>query len=63
MKESKLFTKAELESFKIILLGDRSDPTGIFYGRVKPKLLEIKEWIKRRKDIEKALKPKRKVQQ
>jgi len=58
--QSKIFTKAELKSLEERIKGNRKDPTGIFSGRVKPKILELFTWFKRKKELEKAIKPKKK---
>ena len=55
--KSKIFTKAEIKAFNIVSKGDRTDPTGIFTSRIKPKILEILDWFKRRKELEKLIKP------
>ena len=55
MKESKLFTKAELDSLNKRLDGSKKDPTGIFASRVKPKLIELIEWFKIKAKIKKLL--------
>lgn len=46
MKKSKLFTPAELKALNEKLEGKLNDRTGIFSGRVKPKLKEMLEWNK-----------------
>lgn len=46
MKQSKIFTGAELKSLNKRLAGSKKDPTGIYASRVKPKLLELLEWFK-----------------
>jgi hypothetical protein len=39
--QSRIFTDAELKAIERRKNGDRKDRTGIFYGRVKPKIKEI----------------------
>lgn len=56
MQDSKIFTKAEIKEIDRRLKGDRSDRTGIFTNRIKPKLIEILRWIKKRKEINQLLK-------
>ena len=55
--KSKIFTGAEIKSLNKRLKGNRKDKTGIFYGRVKPKIIEILTWFTRKKELEKAIKP------
>ena len=58
--KSKIFTDAELKSLNKRIKGEKKDLTGIFSGRVKPKILELFEWFKRKKELEKAIEPKKK---
>lgn len=58
MKESRIFTKGELKALDERLKGSKKDVHGTFAGRVKPKLIELFEWFKIRKKLEKLLKPK-----
>lgn len=53
---SKIFTKCEEESLYKRLNGVKSDSTGIFSARVKPKILEILDWFRRKDDLEKIIK-------
>ncbi len=53
---SKLFTKAELEEIERRKKGDKSDKTGIFSSRVKPKIIELFEWFKKRHELKKLIK-------
>ncbi len=53
--QSKIFTQAEIKSLNKRLKGDKKDPTGIFSGRVKPKILELFEWLKKRKELWKII--------
>ena len=55
MKQSKIFTQAELTALNQRIKGSKKDPTGIFSRRVKPKILEILSWFKRRKELEKVI--------
>ncbi len=57
MKESKIFTKAELQEMERRKKGDKSDKTGIFTSRIKPKILELFEWFKKRKELHKLVTP------
>jgi len=52
--KSRIFTTAELKALNRRLKGDKTDPTGIYSGRVKPKLKELIEWLKR-KEIKKLI--------
>ena len=54
--QSKIFTKAELEEIERRKKGDKADKTGIFSSRVKPKILELFEWFKRRQELKKLIK-------
>ncbi len=49
--KSKIFTKAELEEIERRKKGDKSDKTGIFSSRVKPKIIELLEWFTKRKEL------------
>ena len=53
--QSKLFTKAELKEIKRREKGDKSDKTGIFSARVKPKIIELFEWFSKRKELKKLI--------
>ena len=44
MKESKIFTKAELKEIDRREKGDKADKNGLFSNRIKPKILEIDYW-------------------
>lgn len=55
MQESKLFTKAELEALEKRKRGIKLDPTGIFSRMVKPKIFELFEWFKMRKELQKLV--------
>jgi len=58
MERSKIFTATELKVFEIRMkCKTKSDRTGIFYTRIKPKILELFEWFKKRKELQKALEP------
>lgn len=46
MKDSKIFTPAELKVLNQRLNNDKSDRTGLFSARIKPKLEEILTWNK-----------------
>ncbi|MDP2684952.1 MAG: hypothetical protein Q8P20_08015 [bacterium] len=56
MNKSLIFTQAETEAYNRRLKGDRKDPTGIFSGRVKPKILELLDWFRRKNEMKKILK-------
>jgi len=53
--QSKLFTKAELEEIEKRKKGDKSDKTGIFSSRIKPKIIEILEWFTKRKELKRLV--------
>ncbi len=52
---SKLFTKAELQEIERRKKGDKADKTGIFSSRIKPKIIELFEWFKKRKELKKLI--------
>ncbi len=58
MRKSKIFTKTELKEIEKRKKGDRSDKTGIFSNRVKPKIIELLEWFNKRKELKKLIKVK-----
>lgn len=62
IRKSRIFATAELKSLNSRLkgTGDKADATGIFAGRVKPKILEMLEWFGRKKELEKVIKVKKK---
>jgi len=51
MKDSKIFTPAELQEIERREKKDYSDKFGLFSSRIKPKIIEIlsydKNWLKR----------------
>ncbi len=55
MQNSKLFTKAELKEIERRKKGDKTDKTGIFSSRVKPKIIELFEWFAKRKELKKLI--------
>jgi hypothetical protein len=56
MQFSKIFTDAELQSLNKRLDGKKDDKTGIYAMRVKPKIIEIIEWFKQKRKLERLLK-------
>ena len=57
--ESKIFTEAELKEIELREKGDKSDKTGIFSSRIKPKIKEILDvWIPKKKELENMVKVK-----
>lgn len=60
--KSTIFTDAELKALERRRKGDKKDPTGIFHARVKPKLGELLEWFKIRREISSILKTKKKTE-
>ena len=59
MRTSKLFSKLEYTSLMARFRGVRKDKTGVFSGRVKPKVKELLVWFKHKDILEKAIEPKR----
>ena len=58
--QSRIFTQAELKSIEQIEKGNRNDEQGLFYGRVKLKIIEMLEfWFKKRKKLEGLVKSRR----
>ncbi len=55
MKESTIFTKAELKEIERRKKGNKTDKTGIFSARVKPKIIELLEWFTKRKELKKLI--------
>ncbi len=53
--QSKIFTKAELKEIEKRKKGDKTDKTGIFSARVKPKIIELFEWFRKRKELKKLI--------
>ena len=55
--ESKLFTEAEIKALEKKLKNKSfKDTTGIYYGRVRPKLRELFDyWFKKRKELVKLI--------
>ena len=52
---SKLFTKAELEEIERRKKGDRTNRTGIWFNRVVPKIKELLELFKQKKEFQKLI--------
>jgi hypothetical protein len=52
---SNLFTPTELKALNQRLKGSKKDPTGIYAARVKPKIIELLSWIKRKKELERLI--------
>jgi len=50
-----IFTKAEQQAINKRLKGDKSDSTGIFSSRVKPKIKELLELFKDKKKYERLI--------
>ena len=54
--KSKIFTQAEIKALDNRIKGSKKDPTGIFAARVKPKIIELLSWFKKRKILERLVK-------
>lgn len=52
---SKIFTPSELKALEERIKGNKYDPYGIYAARVKPKILELLEWCKKKKLLEKLV--------
>ena len=58
---SRIFPKSELKILRERIQGSKKDPHGTFAGRVKPKIIELLEWFKCKKNLEKLIKPRNKA--
>ena len=54
--QSKIFTQAELQEIDRRKKGDKSDKFGLFSSRVKPKIIELLDWFKKRTELKKLIK-------
>lgn len=53
---NKIFTKAEIEEIERRKKGNKSDTTGIFSSRIKPKIIEMLEyWFPQKKQLQKLV--------
>jgi len=53
---NKIFTKAELGEIERRKKGNKSDKTGIFSARIKPKIIEMLEyWFPQKKQLQKLV--------
>lgn len=60
LRTSKIFTEAEIKLIKRREQGDLSDPTGLFAGRIKPKLIELLTvWLPQKRKMNKLIKIKK----
>ncbi|MEK6878038.1 MAG: hypothetical protein AABY22_00440 [Nanoarchaeota archaeon] len=55
IQKSKIFTNAELKALNERIAGSKKDSTGIFSGRVKPKIFELLGWFKERNQLKKLV--------
>ena len=56
-RKSKIFGNKELKLLEKRIKGDKTDPTGLWSRKAKPKVTEIVEdWIPRKKDLESLIK-------
>jgi len=58
---SRVFPKSELKMLRERIQGSKKDPHGTFAGRVKPKIIELLEWFKFKKNLETLIKPRNKA--
>jgi hypothetical protein len=58
---SNIFTESELKILRDRIQGSKKDPHGTFAGRVKPKIIELLEWLELKKNLEKLVKPRNKA--
>lgn len=54
-RKSKIFSNLEIEALEERLKGSRKDPFSIYGCRVKPKIKELLEWFKRKKELERLI--------
>ena len=58
MNKSLIFTDAEMEAIERRKQGDKTDKTGIFFGRIKPKIEEmLNYWFSEKKILLKLIAP------
>lgn len=56
--KSLIFTDAEMEAIERRKQGDKTDRTGIFFGRIKPKIKELLNfWFSEKKILQKLIAP------
>jgi hypothetical protein len=55
MRQSRIFSNSELKALHNRLKGRKDDPCGTFANRVKPKIIELFQWFKMRKKLQKLL--------
>lgn len=59
MRTSRIFTNAEMQSIEEREKGNKSDETGIFSSRTKPKISEmLNDWFPKKKQLTKLIKVK-----
>ncbi len=59
MRKSRIFTNKELEVIDERNKGNKSDPTGLFSARIKPKIIELLDWFSKRKMLMNLIKRRR----
>ena len=59
--ESRIFTDAEILVMKQRMNQDKTDRTGLFCNRVRPKILEMFSWWDRREELEWLVEDSRRV--
>ena len=58
MNKSLIFTDAEMEAIERRKQGDKTDKTGIFFGRIKPKIEEMLNfWFSEKKTLMRIIAP------
>ena len=58
-RKSRIFTNKELEVIEKRKKGIKEDHTGIFAGRIKPKIIELLEWFGKRKMLKMLIQSRR----
>ena len=55
MRKSKLFGERELELLEQRIKGNKKDTTGLWARKVKPKVIELLDWMPRKKELKKSI--------
>ena len=55
-RQSRIFTDKELETIEDRNKGNKSDPHGLFFNRIKPKIIELLSWFSKRKMLRMLIK-------
>lgn len=58
-RKDKIFGDGELELLEKRIKGDKSDPNGLWARKVKPKVIDLLKWFKRRRELRKLVEVKK----